>query len=54
MGLEYVLAVEDAEAFGICALGSEEDVRSQMHGCRRRGRQLVGISRHDGCFVSEA
>lgn len=53
MGLENVLAVEDGETFDICAFGSEEDVGGKVHRCRVRGRQLVGIPRHDGCLVRE-
>ena len=53
MGLEGILAVEDGETFGICALGSEEDVGGKMHRCRFRGCQLVGTSCYDGCLVRE-
>ena len=38
VSLEGVLAVEDGEAFGVCALGSEEDGGGKMHGCGRGGR----------------
>lgn len=53
VGLEDVLAVEDRETFGVCALGGEEDVGGKVHRCRLWGAQFEGISGDDGRLVGE-
>lgn len=53
VSLEDVLAVENGETFGMCALGGEEDVGGKIHRCRLRGPQLVGVPGYDGCLVRE-
>lgn len=53
MCLENILAVENREAFGMCALGGEEDVGRQAHQGRFRGAQLMRVPGNDGSLVSE-
>lgn len=53
VGLEEILAVENAAAFGVGAPRGEEDVGGEAYGRGVRRAQLMRVSGQDGGCVGE-